>query len=300
MATLKLIDHVSFFNLPVGASNSVYICLSDTWLSRTLTRQPWALATLKCKVAGTSCQYTYTLEYDTEQFEDDPLTGSPYELEEADIVGLFPYLCTLDHIIDGEHAIYNTTLSGSSPYTPDLKNKYLATVTLAPSGNSTFNKPINTVLGGYVAFFLSNISGSDVTYTFTTSEYIMPLGQTNKISVTNNQTIGLFGIAIANDVIVFLNTVPFSAGDSKLKTTSGAYTTLESDFGKYIRANNNVTLYSPVAADVGRELTIFNYSGGNITLSVDGGGTINGLTTLPTVEACTAYVVAAGEYDIYQ
>ena len=80
-------------------------------------------------------------------------------------------------------------------------------------------------------------------------------------------------------------------------TPSGTYTVINSDFGKHVRVDNNVTLPDPVAADIGKEVRIFNTSGGNITISSAAG--LTGNATVATTTSRTAYVRAASQYDLF-
>lgn len=79
-------------------------------------------------------------------------------------------------------------------------------------------------------------------------------------------------------------------------TATGVYTTIQSDFGKYVRVDSNITLLNPVAADVGSSVTLFNTSTGIVTIS--SAATLNGPVVLQAKSAVKAVVVAAGVYDL--
>lgn len=79
-------------------------------------------------------------------------------------------------------------------------------------------------------------------------------------------------------------------------TSTGVYTTIQSDFGKYVRVDSNITLLNPVAADIGSSVTLFNTSTGIVTVS--SAATLNGPVVLQPKSAVKAVVVAAGVYDL--
>ena len=117
--------------------------------------------------------------------------------------------------------------------------------------------------------------------------------------LTGNKTIPCNEIeAILPEACLVEEIVELKVGEvSGVNTTTGAYTALEGDFGKHVRVDNNIALFDAVAADIGKKVSVFNTSGGGITVSVDGGGTLNGSATLATVTGAIFVVVAAGTYD---
>jgi len=81
-----------------------------------------------------------------------------------------------------------------------------------------------------------------------------------------------------------------------VSTQTGAYTTVPADLNTYVRVNANVTLHSPVLADIGKEIHIRNYSNTDITIS--SAATLNGLADVGEHETVIAKVIAVGAYDL--
>lgn len=299
MATLKTLYHTSFYCAPVSPSVSVFLCLDESWKDKTVSGRNWAQATLKCKTTGNSCQWNYILEVDRDQFLVDGVTGEVYDIVDDDILQIFPYVCTLSQLLADTKLSHIDTITGTGTVEPDLDNAYTPLVVLAPSAAADVNidTAINGIVGSLVTFWLANTTGAVVNFTFTGS-YVANEGQGLKISLDSGDFATFQGVVLAGGIIDFIGQLPVNAGLFENKITpTGTYTTLQSDFGRHISVDNNVTLLDPSASDVGRQVRIFNTSGGNITISSAAG--LIGNATVATLTARTAYVTAANEYQLF-
>ena len=140
MATLKTLTYEnSFLCVPASPASSVYVCLDSSWKDKTVSGRNWALATLKCKTAGSNCTWDYILEIDRDQFLVDSMTSEVYDIEASDILGINPYVCTLSQLIEDTNLVHIQTITDTGTVVPDLEDSFLPNVVLAPSSAADVN-----------------------------------------------------------------------------------------------------------------------------------------------------------------
>lgn len=80
---------------------------------------------------------------------------------------------------------------------------------------------------------------------------------------------------------------------------TGAYTTQDSDFGKYIRVDGAVTLHAVDATKIGEVIWVRNTDALlGVAIAGDVGVTVNGAGSIPVNGLGLAIVVAENEYDL--